>query len=69
MARAAGFATGLFIGLWGVTFLWVDKLVLFEPPQDDAGIRGMLAQQQVAEETRPVVDPAAWAACALLSTE
>lgn len=67
MLRACGFATGLFIALWGVTFLWIDKLVLFEPPQGDEGIRGMLTKEQVAQQSRPIIDPADWTAFTLMS--
>ncbi len=67
MLRASGFAVGLFIAMWGGTFLYVDKLVLFDPPKDEAGIRGMLAKERVAEETRPVIDPADWSAFTLMS--
>jgi len=57
----------MFVLMWGVTFLYVDKLVLFEPPVDDPGIRGMLDKEQVAAETRPVLDPSDWAAFSLMS--
>ncbi|MDX1966077.1 MAG: hypothetical protein SFV23_02790 [Planctomycetaceae bacterium] len=67
MLRASGFAVGLFIAMWGVTFLYVDKLVLFDPPHDQAGIRGMLAKKQIDQESRPVVDPADWTAFTLMS--
>lgn len=67
MFRASGFATGLFILMWGVTFLYVDKLVLFEPPESDPGIRGMLDKEQIAQESRPVLDPSDWAAFSLMS--
>ncbi len=67
MLRASGFATGLFVLLWGVTFLWVDKLVLFEVPTEESGLRGMLTQELIAEENRPVIDPADWTAFSLMS--
>lgn len=67
MARAVGFALGMFVGLWGVVFLWVDKLVLFENPPEASGLRGMLVMETVDQETRPVVDPADWAAFSLMS--
>ena len=67
MLRAACFATGLFIGLWGGAFLTVDKLVMYEPQERDPGIRGMLAKQVVGSESRPIIDPPEWAAFTLLS--
>ena len=66
MLRAAFFATGLFIGFAGVTFLAVDKLVMHEPQERDPGIRGMLAKQVVDRESRPIIDPPEWAAFTLL---
>lgn len=67
MLRPCGFATGLFVLMWGATFLYVDKLVLFEPPASDPGIRGMLDKEQVAQESRPIIDPSDWAAFSLMS--
>lgn len=67
MLRAACFSIGLFVGLWGLTFLAVDKLVMFQPEDRDPGIRGMLAKQVVNREPRPIIDPPDWAAFTLLS--
>ncbi len=67
MIRACGFAIGLFIALWGGVFLCVDKLVLFEAPKTDSGIRGMLIANSIEGETRPVVDPADWVSFLLMS--
>ena len=47
MLRASCFSAGLFIGLWGLSFLAIDKLVMFQPQERDPGIRGMLAKQVV----------------------
>lgn len=67
MLRSACFAAGLFVGLWGLSFLAIDKLVMFQPEERDPGIRGMLAKQVVNKETRPIIDPPDWAAFTLLS--
>ncbi len=67
MLRSACFAAGLFLGLWGVSFLAIDKLVMHEPAERDPGIRGMLAKQVVGRESRPIIDPPDWAAFTLLS--
>ena len=67
MLRSACFAAGLFVGLWGLSFLAIDKLVMFQPEERDPGIRGMLARQVVNKETRPIIDPPDWAAFTLLS--
>jgi hypothetical protein len=45
----------------------VDKIVLHNPPEDRAGIRGMLAKHQIDDEALPVIDPADWAAFLLMS--
>jgi hypothetical protein len=67
MLRASMFATGLFIALWGGAFLVIDKVVLFNPPEERAGVRGMLAKQAIGQEDRPVLDPADWTAFTLMS--
>lgn len=67
MIRASAFAIGLFVALWGVAFLCVDQLVLFEAPAEDSGIRGMLISTRINEETRPVIDPADWVSFLLMS--
>jgi hypothetical protein len=67
MLRASAFATGLFICLWGAIFLVVDQIVLYSPPANEPGIRGMLKKQAIGAETRPIIDPADWAAFTLMS--
>jgi hypothetical protein len=66
MLRASAFALGLFICMWGGIFL-VDKIVLYSPPEKEPGIRAMLKKQAVGDETRPIIDPADWAAFTLMS--
>lgn len=68
MLRASAFATGLFVALWGVVFLQVDKIVFHNPrPEEDPGFRGMLKKESIGSETRPIIDPADWAAFTLMS--
>jgi len=67
MLRASAFAFGLFVALWGVSFLVVDKIILHSAPEGDTGIRGMLAQTQIDQESRPIIDPADWTAFMLMS--
>uniref|UniRef100_A0A7C2NZS8 Uncharacterized protein n=1 Tax=Schlesneria paludicola TaxID=360056 RepID=A0A7C2NZS8_9PLAN len=67
MLRASAFAIGLFIAQWGASFLVIDKLVLFNTTGEERGIRAMLAKEQIADEARPVIDPADWTAFALMS--
>lgn len=67
MLRASCFAIGMFVGLCGLSFLAIDKVVLHQPTEKDPGIRGMLAKQVVGQEQRPIIDPPDWAAFILLS--
>ena len=67
MLRASCFAIGMFVGMCGLAFLAIDKVVLHQPTEKDPGIRGMLAKQVVDKEQRPVIDPPDWAAFTLLS--
>ncbi|HTN01939.1 hypothetical protein [Planctellipticum variicoloris] len=70
MIRASFFAAGVFVALWGVSFLTIDKLVLnkVDDKNRDQGFRGMLASSQIVErESRPVIDPPEWMAFSLMS--
>ena len=67
MLRASCFAAGMFVSMWGLAFLAIDKVVLHQPTEKDPGIRGMLAKQIVDKENRPIIDPPDWAAFTLLS--
>ncbi len=66
MLRGTFFSIGLFIALWGVSLLFVDKLVV--NVADDSGrtpgFRGMLANQQQKQRT---IDPPDWVSFSLLS--
>ena len=67
MMRSTFFAMGLFVSLWGTTFLFVDKLVLTakaESPRQN-GFRGLFTG--VSPERKQVVDPPDWAAFSLMS--
>jgi hypothetical protein len=66
MLRGTFFSIGLFIALWGVSLLFVDKLVV-NVADDTArtpGFRGMLANQQ---QKQRVIDPPDWVSFSLLS--
>lgn len=67
MMRATFFSIGLFVTLWGVGFLLVDKMVLNvkgdSSPQ--SGFRGMF--NAVTPERQRVIDPPDWAAFSLMS--
>lgn len=70
MVRSAFFSMGLFVGLWGVSFLFVDKVVLSdngEKLERNANIRGMLSNQQIEKDVRRVFDPPEWGAFSLMS--
>jgi hypothetical protein len=65
MSRSICFSAGLFIALWGVSFLFIDKIVLNSTDvQREAGFRGLFARNVAREK---VVDPPEWAAFTLIS--
>lgn len=60
----------MFVLLWGVSFLFADKIVLNdsgEKLQHDKNIRAMLSNQQIEKDVRRVIDPPDWAAFSLMS--
>lgn len=71
MMRSTFFSAGLFILLWGVAFLFVDKVELAvkskpEPPR--TGFRGFFSRvTSTNERKQKVIDPPEWAAFSLLS--
>ena len=67
MLRSMFFATGLFVALWGVSFLFIDKIVLAksDAPAREQGFRGFFANTPVARDN--VLDPPPWAAFSLMS--
>lgn len=67
MMRATFFAIGLFVTLWGVGFLVVDKFVLKANSEatQTTGFRGLFTA--VAPESTRVIDPPDWAAFSLMS--
>ena len=70
MIRSAFFSMGMFVALWGVTFLYADKIVMTdngEKLERDKNIRGMLSNQQIEKDIRKVFDPPEWAAFSLMS--
>ena len=60
---------GLFITLWGVSFLFVDKLMLKtkEGPLQQQSFRGLFAAMTPRGDQHRIVDPPEWAAFSLLS--
>jgi hypothetical protein len=67
MLRGTFFSIGMFIALWGVSLLFIDKLVI-NMPEDSArtpGFRGMFAGNQ--QQRQRVIDPPDWAAFSMLS--
>ncbi len=69
MWRAIFFATGLFVAMWGGTFLMVDEMVLVsqaepEPPRSDE-FRGLFMSKNA--EDKKVFNPPEWAAFTLMS--
>ena len=67
MLRSIFFSTGLFVFLWGVMFLFVDKLVLKTPSEENAeqAFRGMFTSTN--DEQQKIVDPPDWAGFSLMS--
>lgn len=67
MMRSVFFSAGMFVALWGVSFLLVDKLVL--NVKDDSArtssFRGLFTS--VSPERKQVFDPPDWAAFSLMS--
>ena len=64
--RAMFFSMGLFIALWGISFLFVDKIILKmeADPQRTHDFRGLLS---IAADNQQMVDPPDWAAFGLIS--
>ncbi len=69
MWRAIFFASGLFVAMWGGTFLMVDEMVLVakvEPePQRTEEFRGLFMSKNA--EDKKVFNPPEWAAFTLMS--
>jgi hypothetical protein len=71
MVRALFFAGGLFVALWGGSFLLVDEMVLTfkdepkEEEQRDEEFRGLFMSKD--ENDRQVFNPPEWAAFSLMS--
>ncbi len=67
MLRATFFAIGLFVALWGVSFLFIDKVVLTKKaePTREAGFRGMFTA--VNAQQQRIIDPPDWVAFSLMS--
>ena len=69
MWRAIFFASGLFVAMWGGTFLMVDEMVLVakaEPePQRTEEFRGLFMSKN--SDDKKVFNPPEWAAFTLMS--
>ena len=70
MMRSTFFSLGLFVTLWGVAFLFVDKveLTVKEEQKQQTGFRGFLSKfSKPNEKKQHVIDPPEWAAFTLMS--
>jgi hypothetical protein len=67
MLRPFFFSVGMFVALWGGSFLMIDKMVLsFKDDSDrEPGFRGMFTS--INSERQVIFDPEDWAAFALMS--
>ena len=67
MLRAAFFSVGLFVTLWGASFLYVDKLVLKQvgDATQDQGFRGIFTSRN--EQREKIFAPPDWTAFSLMS--
>jgi len=67
MVRSIFFSTGLFVLLWGISFLAIDKVVLNmeQSPGRNSGFRGMFSGIGVKQKKE--FDPPEWAAFSLMS--
>jgi hypothetical protein len=65
MARSIFFSAGLFVALWGVSFLFIDRIVLHSTEvQRETGFRGLFARNVARER---VIDLPEWGAFTLIS--
>lgn len=68
MLRSAFFSAGLFVALWGVSFLMIDKLVMHsadDPSSKQSNFRGLLTSS--GPDRKKVIDPPDWVAFSLMS--
>lgn len=67
MWKAIFFATGMFVTMWGASFLVVDKITLTikDDSKRDEGFRGLFTTTNA--ERQKVIDPPDWAAFSLMS--
>lgn len=71
MLRATFFATGLFIGLVGVSLLFVKRVEVAwkDDPKPEPGFRGLFTRMSntVATPPRKTITPPDWAAFSMMS--
>ncbi|WP_459556305.1 hypothetical protein [Lacunimicrobium album] len=69
MLRSSFFSAGVFVALWGMTFLAVDEIVLnVQETQEDLNrpnFRGLFTT--LNEDNKRVINPPDWAAFSLMS--
>ena len=67
MLRSTFFALGLFVALWGGSFLMIDRMVLSwkEEAVRSPGFRGLFSSLSL--DNRQVFDPPEWAGFSLIS--
>ena len=67
MLKSCFFAVGLFVTLWGVSFLFVDRILLnaTEDGESENAISAMIST--VTPEDQKYLDPPDWAAFSMMS--
>ena len=68
--RATFFAIGLFVTLWGISLLFIDKVALkskADEAQPNEGFRAMIGMRNEPYQQQKVLDPPDWVAFSLLS--
>ncbi len=69
MLRSGFFAAGIFVALWGMSFLMVDEIILNVQETDEelqgANFRGLFST--LNEDNKRVINPPDWAAFSLMS--
>jgi hypothetical protein len=67
MVRSCFFAAGLFVTLWGISLLFIDKLVLNTPADGERENFISAMVSTVTPEKQKMIDPPDWIAFSMMS--